>query len=101
MTRKELVRHILKKYGREVLVGEKKAHAVIRPLRKQSDEAPQCYLYTGTSEQKLLAGDTVADAAETYLVTRAGTEALEGESLYVWAVLRRAGETAFSTEVDE
>ena len=31
-------------------------------------------------------------------MTRADVEWLEGESLYVWAVLRREEETAFCTE---
>ena len=76
----------------------KEAWAVIRPLRKQSDEAPQCYLYTGTPDQKLLTGDLVQVGTEWYRVTRADVEWLEGESLYVWAVLRREEETAFCTE---
>ena len=59
MTRKELVRHILKTYGQKATANGKEAWAVIRPLRKQSDEAPQCYLYTGTPDQKLLTGDLV------------------------------------------
>ena len=89
MTRKELVRHILKTYGQKATANGKEAWAVIRPLRKQSDEAPQCYLYTG---------DLVQVGTEWYRVTRADVEWLEGESLYVWAVLRREEETAFCTE---
>ena len=98
MTRKELVRHILKTYGQKATANGKEAWAVIRPLRKQSDEAPQCYLYTGTPDQKLLTGDLVQVGTEWYRVTRADVEWLEGESLYVWAVLRREEETAFCTE---
>ena len=89
MTRKELVRHILKTYGQKATANGKEAWAVSRPLRKQSDEAPQCYLYTGTPDQKLLTGDLVQVGTEWYRVTRADVEWLEGESLYVWAVLRR------------
>lgn len=98
MAKKELVRHMLEKYGQKVTANGKEARAVIRPLRRQSDEAPQCYLYTGTPEQKLLTGDMVETTEDAYLVTRADVESLEGESLYVWAVLRRAGETALCTE---
>lgn len=69
MTRKELVRHILKTYGQKATANGKEAWAVIRPLRKQSDEAPQCYLYTGTPDQKLLTGDLVQVGTEWYRVT--------------------------------
>ena len=46
MTRKKLVQYLLTTYGQKVTVGGQEAWAVIRPLRKQSGEAPQCYLYT-------------------------------------------------------
>ena len=81
MTRKELVRHILKTYGQKATANGKEAWAVIRPLRKQSDEAPQCYLYTGTPDQKLLTGDLVQVGTEWYCVTRAGVEWSEDEML--------------------
>ena len=47
---------------------------------------------------KLLTGDLVQVGTEWYRVTRAAVEWVEGESLYVWAVLRREEETAFCTE---
>ena len=43
MTRKKLVQYLLTTYGQKVTVGGQEAWAVIRPLRKQSGEAPQCY----------------------------------------------------------
>ena len=98
MTRKELMRHMLEKYGETALANGWEARAIIRPMRRQSDEAPQCYLYTGTPEQKLLAGDAVAMNGVDYLVTRGDVEAIGGESLYVWAILRRADEAALCTE---
>lgn len=100
MTRKKLVQYLLTTYGQKVTVGGQEAWAVIRPLRKQSGEAPQCYLYTGTLDRKLLTGDLIQTDTEVFRATRTGLESFASESLYVWAVLCREKETAFCTEVD-
>lgn len=98
MTRKELVRHILKTYGQKAMANGKEAWPWSVPCANRAMRQPQCYLYTGTPDQKLLTGDLVQVGTEWYRVTRADVEWLEGESLYVWAVLRREEETAFCTE---
>ena len=74
MTRKKLVQYLLTTYGQKVTVGGQEAWAVIRPLRKQSGEAPQCYLYTGTLDRKLLIGDLIQTDTEVFRATRTGLE---------------------------
>ena len=92
------MRHMLEKYGRKVTVNESETCAIIHALRRQSKQSPQSYFYTGMPEQKLLVGDIIKTDTDDYLVTRSDVETFHEETLYVWAILRRVGETALCME---
>lgn len=98
MTRRELIRLLLEKYGQEARVKEGTAYALIRPIGLKNDKAPMEYLYTGTPDRKPVAGDVIATAEGSYVTARSGVETVAGEELYVWAVLHGEGETALCTE---
>lgn len=98
MTRRELIRLLLEKYGQEARVNGGTAYALIRPIGLKNDRVPMEYLYTGTPDQKPAAGDVVATAEGSYVTARSGVETVAGEELYVWAVLRGEREAALCTE---
>lgn len=97
MTRGDTIRRFLRCYGSAVKAGGGDAYAIIRPLQYKSGSnlglPPEYYddlhyLYTGSVDKKLDAGNIVTLAGEEYTVRRAGTTVLGGEELYVWAVLK-------------
>lgn len=55
-------------------------------------EMPQgAYIYIGPAEPLPLAGDVVTAGADSFVVMRAETLVVAGESLYTWGLLRKKG----------
>lgn len=96
MTRRDTLEAMLNRYGEPVQSGDKKASAILRPLRFGSSEE-DLFLYTGPAGFPLCAGDGVSAGSRSFEVERAETVSLSGEALYVRAVLReiaaQTGET--------
>lgn len=98
MTRRGAVEAMLRRYGSPATAGCGEIRAVIRPLRYQSgaeESGGPYFRYTGPAGVPLAAGDTVETPRRAYRVQHADTAVLDGEELYVWAVLKAvpAGDT--------
>ena len=69
-----------------------KGWASTRKLIESLDRVPKGqYVYIGPAEMEIKQGQTVEVRQEAYVVRRSETMALGDETLYVWALLTKAG----------
>jgi len=96
MTQREILEHMLHKYGETVSIKGNDVKGMIRPLQYKSgtsfnvpmkSESNLNFLYTGPINQKLSSGDEISANMHNYVVKRTDTAQIGGEDLYVWAVL--------------
>ena len=104
---KALIESILQGYGRLVTVRDgqsartfralvqpvtEKGWASTRKLIESLGRVPKGqYVYIGPAEMEIKQGQTVEVRQEAYVVRRSETMALGDETLYVWALLTKAG----------
>jgi hypothetical protein len=92
MTRRAQTEAILKRYGSMVQCGEDTFPAFIRPMgfqntQGQDGEERQRFSYVGPAAHKLSAGQKLTSGGNDYTVKRCETVVLDGEELFVRAVL--------------
>jgi hypothetical protein len=92
MTRRAQTEAFLARYGSTVQCGENSFPAFIRPMgfqntQGQDDEGRQRFSYVGPAAHKLTVGQKISSGGNDYTVKRCETVLLDGEELFVRAVL--------------
>lgn len=97
MTQRTMIEIMLERYGIAANVNGAEVRAVIQPMQYRAGAVLNLpteyydslhYLYTGPAGEKLQIGDEVDTVQRNYTVKRSDVFTVDGEEVYVWAVLK-------------
>jgi hypothetical protein len=105
MTRRAQTEAILARYGSTVQCGEESFPAFIRPMgfqntQGQDSKERQRFSYVGPAAHKLTVGQKISSDGNDYTVKRCETVILDGEELFVRAVLVLLPPTAAEVKLE-